>query len=65
MGLGDHKGDAALAQAGHENAQGLTPPQLRDVVAQARAGQTRVRLSCVLLRGAVDSLDGIRRYLDF
>jgi molybdenum cofactor biosynthesis enzyme MoaA len=44
---------------------GLTPPQLRDVVAQARAGQTRVRLSCVLLQGAVDSLDGIRRYLNF
>jgi molybdenum cofactor biosynthesis enzyme MoaA len=45
--------------------RGLTPPQLRDVVERAAAGGTRVRLSCVLLRGAIDSLDGIRGYLDF
>jgi molybdenum cofactor biosynthesis enzyme MoaA len=44
---------------------GLTLPQLREVVAQARAAGTRVRLSCVLVRGAIDSLDGIRRYVDF
>lgn len=44
---------------------GLTLPQMRGVVSQARAGGTRVRLSCVLLRGAIDSVDGIRRYLDF
>ena len=44
---------------------GLTVPQLRDVVVRARAGGTRVRLSCVLIRGAIDSLDGILRYLDF
>src|SRR5262249_7818948 len=37
----------------------------REIVALAQAGQTRVRLSCVLVRGAIDSLDGIRRYLDF
>jgi molybdenum cofactor biosynthesis enzyme MoaA len=44
---------------------GLTLPQLREVVERARAGGTRVRLSCVLLRGATDTLAGIRRYLDF
>lgn len=44
---------------------GLTPAQLREAVASARAGGTRVRLSCVLVRDAIDSLDGIRRYLDF
>src|SRR5262249_26028214 len=44
---------------------GLSLAQLHDVVAQARDGGTRVRLSCVLVRGAIDSLDGIRGYLDF
>jgi molybdenum cofactor biosynthesis enzyme MoaA len=44
---------------------GLRPSQLAEVVGQARAAGTRVRLSCVLVRGAIDSLDGIRRYLDF
>lgn len=44
---------------------GLTDAQLGDVVARARAGGTRVRLSCVLLDGAVDSLGEILRYLAF
>ncbi len=46
-------------------AEGLTIAQLRDVTRRASAGGTRVRLSCVLLRGAIDDLDGIRGYLDF
>jgi MoaA/NifB/PqqE/SkfB family radical SAM enzyme len=44
---------------------GLTRTQLREVVAIARSGGTRVRLSCVLVRGAIDNKDGIRRYLEF
>jgi GTP 3',8-cyclase len=45
--------------------EGLTLGQLREVVATARAGGCRVRLSCVLVDGAIDSLAGIRSYLDF
>jgi molybdenum cofactor biosynthesis enzyme MoaA len=44
---------------------GLSHSQLREVVSAARAAGTRVRLSCVLLGGAIDSVDGIRSYLDF
>jgi MoaA/NifB/PqqE/SkfB family radical SAM enzyme len=44
---------------------GLTVVELRDVVERAKAGGTRPRLSCVLARGAIDSLEGILRYLDF
>jgi GTP 3',8-cyclase len=44
---------------------GLSVAQLHEVVSRARAGGTRVRLSCVLLRGEIDSLEGILRYLDF
>jgi molybdenum cofactor biosynthesis enzyme MoaA len=44
---------------------GLSTTQLREVARTARTAGTRVRLSCVLLRDAIDSLDGIRRYLDF
>lgn len=44
---------------------GLSIEQLRAVIARARAGGTRVRLSCVLVRGAIDSFDGVLRYLDF
>jgi molybdenum cofactor biosynthesis enzyme MoaA len=44
---------------------GLTAGQLRRVVEAARAGGTRVRLSCVLVRGAIDDFDGVLRYLDF
>lgn len=43
----------------------ISPEQLRETASQARAAGTRVRLSCVLLRDGIDSLDGIRRYLDF
>lgn len=55
----------------HENARlmvlkdGLTVDELRAVVARAREGGTRVRLSCVLLAGRVDSVDGIVDYLEF
>ncbi|MCA9684589.1 MAG: radical SAM protein [Myxococcales bacterium] len=45
--------------------EGLSLAQLREVVATARAGGCRTRLSCVLVDGAVDSLAGIRAYLDF
>src|SRR5262249_8970935 len=45
--------------------EGLTMEELHEVVKRARAGGTRVRLSCVLVRGAIDSRDGILRYLDF
>jgi GTP 3',8-cyclase len=44
---------------------GLSIAQLREVVQRARAGGVRVRLSCILVQGAVDSLDGIHAYLDF
>lgn len=44
---------------------GLTVDQLRAVVARASEGGTRVRLSCVLLEGRVDSVDGIVAYLAF
>ena len=42
--------------------EGLTAAQLRNVVRRAGA---RVRLSCVLLRGEIDSLDGVVAYCDF
>jgi len=45
--------------------EGLDLGQLREVVAIARAGGVRVRLSCVLIAGAVESLDDIRAYLAF
>jgi molybdenum cofactor biosynthesis enzyme MoaA len=38
---------------------------MREVVRRARAGGTRVRLSCVLLRGAIEDLPGVLAYLDF
>ncbi|WP_255215961.1 radical SAM protein [Pseudenhygromyxa sp. WMMC2535] len=44
---------------------GLSVAQLREVVTIARAGDCRVRLSCVLIEGAVDSLAKIVEYLDF
>ena len=44
---------------------GLRTDQLREVVGIARSAGARVRLSCVLIVGAVDSLAEIRRYLDF
>ncbi|MBI2920040.1 MAG: radical SAM protein [Planctomycetes bacterium] len=45
--------------------EGLTVAQLSRVAQLARAGGARARLSCVLLRGAIDSLDGILSYLAF
>jgi molybdenum cofactor biosynthesis enzyme MoaA len=45
--------------------EGLSVDALREVVATATAGGTRVRLSCVLVERAIDSLAGIRSYLDF
>jgi GTP 3',8-cyclase len=41
----------------------LTTDQLAAAVEACRAGGTRVRLSCVLLRDAVADLDGMRGYL--
>ncbi len=38
---------------------------LREIVARARKGGTRVRLSCVLVKGAVDELEDVFAYLDF
>jgi len=38
---------------------------LREIVARARRGGTRVRMSCVLVAGAVDDLDDVLAYLDF
>lgn len=44
---------------------GLNLAQLKDVVAEARAGGTRPRLSCVLIKGATDTLQKVAAYLDF
>lgn len=44
---------------------GLALAELREVIASAHDAGTRVRLSCVLLRGAVDSLDSVLDYLRF
>jgi len=44
---------------------GLPVASLRDVVDTARAGGTRVRLSCVLLEGQINSVPRIVEYLDF
>jgi cyclic pyranopterin phosphate synthase len=57
----DPERNAVLMRLSH----GLSLSQLREVVSRARAAGTRVRLSCVLVQGAIDNLDGIRRYLDF
>jgi molybdenum cofactor biosynthesis enzyme MoaA len=38
---------------------------LREIVARARRGGTRVRLSCVLVANAVDGMDHVLAYLDF
>jgi cyclic pyranopterin phosphate synthase len=57
----DHERNARL-MVFHE---GLALEQLREVVTTARAGGCRVRLSCVLVERAIDSLAGIRSYLEF
>jgi molybdenum cofactor biosynthesis enzyme MoaA len=38
---------------------------MREIVRRAKAGGTRVRLSCVLLTGEIEGLDGVLAYLDF
>lgn len=43
----------------------LAPERLTEVAACSRAAGARARLSCVLLKGAVDDLEGVLRYLDF
>jgi len=48
---------------GYADGPGLQ--QMRDIVTAARAGGVRVRLSCVLVAGAIDSLEGVLRYVDF
>ena len=45
--------------------EGLTREQLIEVVALANSAGCRVRLSCVLLNGEVDSLPEIMRYVEF
>lgn len=45
--------------------EGLSLDALREVVATAHAGGTRVRLSCVLIEGQIDSLPRIVEYLEF
>ncbi len=57
----DHERNAKLMVL-HE---GLSLAQLREVVTRAREGKVRVRLSCVLVDGAIDSLAKIREYLAF
>ncbi len=38
---------------------------LREIVRRAKAGGTRVRLSCVLVKGAVDDFSNVLAYLNF
>jgi len=45
--------------------EGLNIAQLREVVSVARDAGTRVRLSCVLLEGQIDSVERIVAYLRF
>jgi molybdenum cofactor biosynthesis enzyme MoaA len=44
---------------------GLSDSQLGEVATQTQGSGTRLRLSCVLLRDAIDDFDGILRYLEF
>lgn len=57
----DHARNAKLMRL----REGLELEQLREVIATARAGGCRVRLSCVLLDAAIDSLAQLRAYLQF
>ncbi len=57
----DHQRNAALMRYD----EGLDVAALDEVVRRAHAGGTRARLSCVLLDGAIDSLDGILAYVAF
>lgn len=45
--------------------EGLSWDRLRDAIRVVQAGKTRVRLSCVLLKGEIDSLERVREYLAF
>lgn len=57
----DHERNARLMRY----REGLDLKQLRDVVRIASEAGTRVRLSCVLLAGEIDSVDRIVDYLTF
>jgi molybdenum cofactor biosynthesis enzyme MoaA len=57
----DQDGNARLMRY----AEGPTADDMREVVRAARAGGTRVRLSCVLVDGAVATLDDAIAYLGF
>lgn len=46
-------------------AEGPTEGDMRAIVAAARAGGTRVRLSCVLVEGAIASLEDVAAYVEF
>jgi molybdenum cofactor biosynthesis enzyme MoaA len=45
--------------------EGPTVDAMREIVAAAHAAGARVRLSCVLVAGAIDTLEGVLRYVDF
>lgn len=45
--------------------EGLPLAELRAAVAAASASGARVRLSCVLLNGEIDNVDGVLAYLEF
>lgn len=57
--------DAATNQRIMRVDRPLPDAGLGEVIARARAAGARPRLSCALLRGHIDDLDGVRRYLDF
>lgn len=57
--------DAATNQRIMRIDRPLPDAGLGEVIARARAARARPRLSCVLLRDRIDTLDGVRRYLDF
>jgi GTP 3',8-cyclase len=46
-------------------AEGPTVDEMRTIAGAARAAGTRVRLSCVLVAGAIASLEDLLRYVDF
>lgn len=41
------------------------PAELREIVARCGSGETRLRLSCVLVSGDIDDVTGIMEYLEF
>jgi molybdenum cofactor biosynthesis enzyme MoaA len=57
----DHERNAKLMRF----EEGLALDDLAEVVRRASRGGTRVRLSCVLLEGAVDGVERVLDYLDF